>query len=121
MDCGGVSTCEHKRQRSQCIDCGGSAVCVKHKWIKKRCIFSPQANEVCAKHARVLHGWNCRKCRECKELALACSWKHTLYHRDGTVEGHFYEEIAAGAARGEKEADVRARVLACRGTLLIGM
>ena len=81
------------------------------------------SQEMCAKHARVLYSWNGRKCRECKELALACRWKHTLYHRDGTVQGHFYEdeEIAAGVTRGEKEADVRARVFACRGTLLIGM
>ena len=120
-DCGGSSTCAHKRQKSQCIDCGGSQVCVKHKRLKRRCIFCPQAKDVCATHARVLCGWNGRKCRKCEEKAPATRWMHTVYDpRSGNPVRRFYEdeETAAAVARGEDPARVRARMLACRGRLL---
>ena len=116
-DCGGSSICPHKQRRSTCIECGGSQVCVDHKRLKRECVFCPPAKSVCAKHARVLYGWNGRKCRMCEKKAPATRWMHTVYDRDGKALRRFYEdeEIAAWVARGEDLEDVRARMFACRG------
>ena len=93
---------------------------MKHKRMKRACVCCPQAKDVCATHARVLCGWNGRKCRKCEEKAPAARWMHTVYDRDGNAVCRFYEdeEIAAGVARGEDPARVRARMFACRGILL---
>ena len=93
---------------------------MKHKRMKRACVFCPQAQHVCATHALVLYGWNGRKCRKCEEKAPAARWMHTVYDRDGNAVRRFYEdeEIAAGVTRGEDPARVRARMFACRGKRL---
>jgi len=59
IDCSGSQICEHKRQRSHCVECGGSQIC-EHKRIRSQCIDCG-GSQTC-EHG---HGRRRSRCVEC--------------------------------------------------------
>eukprot|EP00961_Rhodomonas_salina_P288431 3897845-Rhodomonas_salina.2 len=58
IECGGSGICEHCRQRRGCIECGGSAIC-EHKKQRSRCIQ-------CGGSGICEHKRQQNQCKECK-------------------------------------------------------
>jgi len=65
VDCGGVGICEHKRQKTTCIECGGSQVC-QHKRQKTTCIECG-GSQICQHQ---MQRKNCKKCTAPKKVTI---------------------------------------------------
>jgi len=57
IECGGVSICEHQRVKTQCVECHGGSVCL-HQRIRSKCIE-------CGGGSICLHKRERSKCIEC--------------------------------------------------------
>lgn len=79
IDCGGSSICEHNRQRSTCIDCDGGHIC-EHKKRKNQCIKCDLPNYLhYITSNRINHAKIERQGKSTKEL-LGCTMKEFKTH-----------------------------------------
>ena len=72
IECGGTGVCEHNRVRRNCRDCGGNNLCIPHKKPKSRCIDCGGASTCEHKKLR-------RHCFECGGVAVCA---HKRIRRD---------------------------------------
>jgi len=101
IECGGSSMCIHKRQKSICIECGGSSVCI-HKRLKSHCIE-------CGGSSICEHGRRRGDCKECPMCYMhtcqnpmakstggtsAYTWEETEQPTSGT---EIYNDLLASA------------------------
>jgi hypothetical protein len=76
-ECGGGSTCKHKKLKSRCKECGGRDLC-EHNRIKVQC-KECRGKDVC-KHLKRRY-----TCKECKLISSAA---HAEYKPTFDVEAH---------------------------------
>lgn len=72
VDCGGSGICEHKRVARNCKDCGGNNLCIPHKRPKSRCVECGGASTCEHKKLR-------RNCFECGGVGVCV---HKRLRRD---------------------------------------
>jgi len=69
IDCGGSSICDNQRRISECKACGGSEIC-KHERVRRRCKACSTSN-ICE------HQRHRRSCKDCQEAQATASAPHT--------------------------------------------